>query len=77
MESNGFPMAVHLSAAAHEEALQEGLERDAFISCGERQIKGKGAMTTYLLRVGEWEEAFFTTARFSENGSARQPRRSI
>lgn len=47
MESNSFPMCVHLSEAAYEDA-----HRPAnFEPMGTRQIKGKGKMDTYLYKV--------------------------
>ncbi len=47
MESTGFPMAVHVSqmvVAASETP-------DDFVEVGTRDVKGKGLMTTYLLKV--------------------------
>jgi class 3 adenylate cyclase len=69
MESNGFPMTVHCSESTYHE-LSMGSDGgggmggrrksqlgEACISLGSRQIKGKGAMTTYLVKYGLWEEA--------------------
>ncbi|KAK9826256.1 hypothetical protein WJX74_003071 [Apatococcus lobatus] len=65
MESTSFPMAVQLSAAAMKDAGAP----DRFAALGERSIKGKGRMSTFLfkastahglqhgLHVGEWEAA--------------------
>ncbi|KAK9789210.1 hypothetical protein WJX73_000342 [Symbiochloris irregularis] len=53
MESTGFPMAIQVSQAAMEDANQP----QRFVALGERQIKGKGMMPTYLYKAGEWEAA--------------------
>ena len=50
-------MAVQVSDAAHAAALAQGAPEDAFLPFGERTVRGKGAMRTHLLRVGNWEEA--------------------
>ena len=50
-ESNGFPMTIHLSEAAHKE-LVPVLGDDYFVSVGKRNIKGKGTLQTYLAKVG-------------------------
>lgn len=47
MESNSFPLCVHVSEAV----VQKSTNKDQFVCLGERQIKGKGIMTTYLLKV--------------------------
>lgn len=47
MESNSFPLCVHVSEAV----VQKSTDKDKFVCLGERQIKGKGIMTTYLLKV--------------------------
>jgi class 3 adenylate cyclase/signal transduction histidine kinase len=57
MESTGFPMAVQLSEATHAEALVQGAPADKFVPFGERAVKGKGMMRTFLVREGAWEEA--------------------
>ena len=49
-ESNGFPMTIHLSEAAHKE-LVPVLGNDYFVSVGKRNIKGKGTLQTYLAKV--------------------------
>ena len=49
MESNSFPLCVHVSEAV----VQKSTNKDQFVCLGERQIKGKGIMTTYLLRVSQ------------------------
>ncbi|KAK9828691.1 hypothetical protein WJX72_001553 [[Myrmecia] bisecta] len=63
MESNGFPMCIHVS-----QAVVDDLQRpDAFAALGERQIKGKGKMYTYVAKVQAWEEAL---ADFQNSKSA-------
>ena len=47
MESNSFPMCIHVSEAV----VDRSLNRDQFVCLGERQIKGKGIMTTSLFKV--------------------------
>jgi len=47
MESNSFPMCIHVSQAVVDRCPA----RDQFISLGERQIKGKGIMVTSLYKV--------------------------
>ena len=57
MESTGFPMSIQLSESALAAALQQGVPEDHFVPFGERAVKGKGTLRTYLLREGDWEEA--------------------
>ena len=49
MESNSFPMCMHVS-----DAVVKGLQSQAnnFVHLGERAIKGKGNMITHLYKVG-------------------------
>ena len=47
MESTSFPMSVQLSEAAVNDS---GMPED-FCPLGRRTIKGKGIMSTYLLKV--------------------------
>lgn len=47
MESTSFPMAVQVSKAVADDTGAA----DIFQPLGERNIKGKGLMTTYLLKV--------------------------
>jgi class 3 adenylate cyclase len=54
MESTGQAMCVHVSAATRDAAIAHGTPEDAFECAGEKQVKGKGVMTTYMLRCGEW-----------------------
>ena len=51
MESHGVPGCLQLSAAARDELLREGASQDAFESFGERAIKGKGLMRTFLAKA--------------------------
>lgn len=53
MESNGFPMCIHVSSAT-KILLEDECD---WIEYGSRQIKGKGSMTTYIAKVGEWDAA--------------------
>ena len=66
MESTSFSSCVQLSRSTRElyRAQQQRLSLDAasresmdFECLGPRGIKGKGAMTTFLAKVGDWEEA--------------------
>ncbi|KAK9850452.1 hypothetical protein WJX84_008964 [Apatococcus fuscideae] len=47
MESTSFPMSAQLTEAA----VQDAGTPDAFCSLGKRAIKGKGIMSTYLMKV--------------------------
>ena len=65
MESTSFSSCVQLSSSTHEcyTAQQQNMSDVAtrkkldFQCLGARDIKGKGAMTTFLAKVGDWEEA--------------------
>ncbi|KAL3153016.1 Hexokinase-3 [Trebouxia sp. C0009 RCD-2024] len=48
MESNSFPMCIHVSEAVVDTSSQ----KDQFVCLGERSIKGKGIMVTSLYKVG-------------------------
>jgi len=37
-------MCVHVSRAAVDQAISEGMNGESFISCGLRKVKGKGAL---------------------------------
>ncbi len=47
MESNAFPMTIHVSEAFY----QDVKDASKFAPCGPRVIKGKGDMLTYLVKV--------------------------
>ncbi len=47
MESNGFPMTIHVSEAFYQDAQDTSM----FVACGPRVIKGKGSLVTYLVKV--------------------------
>ena len=49
MESNSFPMCIHLSEVAYKNL---GNHMSQAVSMGKRAIKGKGEMVTYLAKVG-------------------------
>ena len=57
MESTGYPMAIQLSESALAAALAQGVPEERFVPFGERDVKGKGTLRTYLFREGDWEEA--------------------
>jgi hypothetical protein len=50
-------MAVQLSEATYAEALVQGAAPERFVPFGERAVKGKGMMRTFLVREGAWEDA--------------------
>jgi hypothetical protein len=54
MESTGQAMCVHVSAATRDAAVAQGAPEKLFECAGEKAVKGKGVMTTYILRCGEW-----------------------
>lgn len=54
MESNGFPMCIHMSDSTYNLVARTGEE---FVAVGARNIKGKGMMHTWLLQHGDWEAA--------------------
>ena len=51
-----------LSEAAHEVLLTQGARAEQFEPCGERFIKGKGPMRTFLAKCGDWRAAAAATA---------------
>uniref|UniRef100_A0A061QZE9 Guanylate cyclase soluble subunit beta n=1 Tax=Tetraselmis sp. GSL018 TaxID=582737 RepID=A0A061QZE9_9CHLO len=60
MESNSFPQCIHVSSEARDCYLRQaapGEGRIEFEDLGNREIKGKGTMHTWIARVGEWEAA--------------------
>ena len=65
MESHGVPGCLQLSAAARDELLREGASQDAFESFGERAIKGKGLMRTFLAKARATPLASRTLTRAS------------
>jgi class 3 adenylate cyclase len=71
MESTGFPMAVQLSEATHEAALAQGAAPESFMPFGERTVKGKGKMRTFLVREGAWEEALAAQEASGEQAGAK------
>ncbi|GIL82425.1 hypothetical protein Vretifemale_11416 [Volvox reticuliferus] len=54
MESTGFPMCIHVSENVYRHYPNPDGE---LLEVGEREVKGKGRMRTYLVRVGAWEVA--------------------
>ncbi|GLI70739.1 hypothetical protein VaNZ11_015764 [Volvox africanus] len=54
MESTGFPMCIHVSENVYQHHPNPEGE---LLEVGEREVKGKGRMRTYLVRVGAWEVA--------------------
>ena len=72
MESNGFPMCVHLSHSTYQ--LVKNSAEFEFSRLPIREIKGKGPMKTLLLHTGDWEAGYETAvesvaARFSRSAS--------
>jgi len=63
MESNSFPMCIHVSQAI----VDRYPDRDQFVSLGERQIKGKGIMVTSLYKVSLCS---FLMSNFSDEKSS-------
>jgi DNA-binding response OmpR family regulator/nitrogen-specific signal transduction histidine kinase len=58
MESSGFKMCVQVSQSVVDALQGSQLEHEfEFEQYGERDIKGKGEMCTYLLRTGDFEAA--------------------
>ena len=58
MESNGFPMTIHMSDSTAQRAMESQVGKDqSFCDLGKRSIKGKGKMQTWLLQYGDWEAA--------------------
>ncbi|KAK9784695.1 hypothetical protein WJX73_001889, partial [Symbiochloris irregularis] len=53
MQSTGQPMAVQVSEEVYRHAGQDNL----FHALGEREIKGKGLCSTYLVKYGDWMAA--------------------
>ena len=60
MESNGFPMCVHLSNSTYQ--LVRKSDEFEFSHLPVREIKGKGPMKTLLLHAGDWEVGCETAA---------------
>lgn len=54
MESHGFPGCVHISEDFVNLLISEGHSPRPFIAFGEREIKGRGKMKTFLTCYGEW-----------------------
>ena len=65
MESTSFSGCVQLSSStreffrAQQQQLSDAADREnvEYTCLGPRDIKGKGAMTTFLAKVGDWEDA--------------------
>ena len=63
MESTGFPSCIQCSNNILSMLQQPGEDDDGiygqscFFEYGKRAIKGKGEMTTYLLKIGDWKVA--------------------
>ena len=52
MESDGFPMCIHLSSPTHARLAEGGFMGPGFMDCGVRAVKGTGPMNTFLVKVG-------------------------
>lgn len=58
MESTSFPMCIQLSESTYESYLvSHSRSLIGVVEYGERKIKGKGMMKTYLVRAGWYEKA--------------------
>uniref|UniRef100_A0A7S3VS63 histidine kinase n=1 Tax=Dunaliella tertiolecta TaxID=3047 RepID=A0A7S3VS63_DUNTE len=68
MESMSFPMCIQVSAAVHH-AWPEG--HSQLVQLEAREVKGKGKMTTYLLKHGLWEEGKQTLEKEQAEAKAR------
>ena len=77
MESTGFPAAVHLSNSTYELFQESEMSSEVFFcDLGERDVKGKGAMQSWLLQDGEWEAALqqhVEELKSASNQSSVQP----
>ena len=69
MESHGFPMCIHLSEQTVRALHVEGQKQHRVVPFGERKIKGKGVMRTYLACCGDWR-AVVATAKPAPEGAA-------
>ena len=69
MESNGFPMCVHLSSSTYQ--LVKNSSEFEFSRLPIREIKGKGPMKTLLLHTGDWEVGFETAVEMCAKRPAR------
>lgn len=49
MESNSYPQAIHVSHSVYKSAT----DKSQLVRLPARFIKGKGVMTTYLVKVGD------------------------
>uniref|UniRef100_A0A061RU06 histidine kinase n=1 Tax=Tetraselmis sp. GSL018 TaxID=582737 RepID=A0A061RU06_9CHLO len=80
MESNGFPMAVHLSDSCRSLIAGSAMEdAPGFCDLGMRHIKGKGRMRTWLARHGDWESALEShrSSRSSDADAAGSPASTV
>lgn len=66
MESNGFAQTIHVSDATRDK-LKDVAQ---FCSFGQRFIKGKGNMSTYLVKIGNWEAAIKERKALVESNEA-------
>ena len=62
MESTSFSSCVQLSNSTHDFYVKQQDQvpasgRSGFACLGNRDIKGKGEMVTYLAKIGDWEQA--------------------
>jgi class 3 adenylate cyclase len=70
MESTSYPDCVHLSSSTQAAYMIEGQSsKDSvkLISRGNREIKGKGSMETWLAMTGAWEECLAEDFRASSS----------
>ena len=77
MESTSFPLCVHLSEAARDLAVAQGADERRLVPLPLTKVKGKGSMSTFLLKAGDWESALAECgARAERSETALAPRRT-
>ncbi|GLC61564.1 hypothetical protein PLESTB_001770200 [Pleodorina starrii] len=76
MESTGFPMAIQVSESTLRAVTSrpEWAAEFQFVTCGPRDIKGKGTMHTFLLRVGLYDKALAELAAAAAAAAAPKRR---
>jgi hypothetical protein len=57
VESTSWPLCVHLSEAARDLAVAQGADECRLVRLPLTKVKGKGSMSTFLLKAGDWESA--------------------
>jgi hypothetical protein len=77
VESISFPLCVHMSEAARDLAVEQGADDSQLVRLPLTNVKGKGSMSTFLLKVGDWESALAERSARAERSdeTALAPRR--